>query len=262
MSGQRIVVSGTVGLHDGFVWGHNAPSGNDIDADNDGFMVPAPEFVLDLSEMASGILGYQASMMRGYKLHRYSVMIRPVDDANDNDHGAEFAGYLDAYPATDHAKKALKMARQIEKADEANQVDADSLFLSDDIDYSGFRYGWSTYQTGARHATGNSISGMASEWLISEIFGAYDDMTEPQQSNALFGGRAPEMMRLPWRAQFSSDLDRLSTAQDEVRDVSLEILPILRGAVIWSTMDEPGLVDDDYVVNVTLEFTPEVGSVF
>lgn len=262
------MVSGTVGFTQGFTWGHNGPSSNDIDADNDGQMIPPPEFILDLSEMAGGILGYQASMMKGYRLHGYQVRIRPRDDNFDNDQAAQFAGELYAYPATEHAFKALQMARKVEKADEENQIDGDSLFLSDDVDYSGFRYGWSQYQTGVDHPTSNGISGMSSVWLISEIFGAYDDMTEPQQTNALFGGRAPEHMRMPWRAGWgtypSGDFDTggFDCGNDYYYKTSLDILPLIRGKVLWSTGDEAGATDDDYFVEVTLEFTPEVGGGF
>jgi hypothetical protein len=263
--------TGTVGFNQGFRWGYNSPSADDIDADNDGEMVPAHEFVIDLSEIASGVLGYQANMMKGYRLHGYQVSIRPRDDLNDNDQAAQFAGYLSTYPATDHAFKALQMARKVEKADEASQVDADSLFLSDDIDYSGFRYGWSTFQTGTvQHETGNSISGMSSTWLLSEIFAAYDDMTEPQQTNALFGGRAPEHQHLPWRAGWGTYPSGaiLNTGggfdcgQDYFYKTALDILPLIRGTVRYSTGDEAGAVDDDYYVQVTLEFTPEVGGGF
>ena len=265
---QRIMVSGTVGFNEGFRWGYEAPAGNDIDADNDGEMIPAHEFVLDLSEIASGVLGYQASMMKGYKLHGYSVVVRPVNDITDNDQAAQFAGYLSTYPATEHAFKALQLARRIEKADEANQVDADSLFLSDDIDYSGFRYGWSTLQPNTvEHITGNSISGMSNDWLLSEIFTAYDEMTEPQQSNALFGGRAPEHQHLPWRAGWGTypsgavlnQGGGFDCGMDYFYKTSLEILPLIRGTVRYSTGDEDGVVDDDYYVQVTLEFTPESG---
>jgi len=266
---QRIMASGVLGFTDGFEWGHNAPSYDDIDADNDLEISPAHEFTLDLSEIASGILGYQASMMKPYRLHGYQIRVGPRDDDFDNDQAAQFAGEIHFYPATSHALKALQMARLVEKADEASQVDADSLFLSDDVDYSGFRYGWSTYQVGTNHATGNSISGMHGTWVISEIFGAYDDMAEPQQSNALFGGRAPEIMRCPWRAGWGTypsgnpaGSGGFDCGQDYYYKTSLDILPIGRGNVKFSTGDEEGFTDDDYFVEVTLEFTPEVGSGF
>jgi len=265
------MVTGNLGFNSGFRWGHEAPSGGDIDVDNDGEVLPPHEFVIDLSEIASGVLGYQASMMKAYRLHGYSVTIRPRDDAFDNDQAAQFAGIINCYPATEHALKALKLARKVEKADESTQVDADGLFLSDDIDYSGFRYGWSTFQTGTvQHETGNSIAGMSNTWLISEIFGIYDDMTEPQQSNALFGGRAPEHMHLPWRAGWGTypsgavinEGGGFDCGTDIYYKTSLDILPLLRGYVRYSTGDEEGFVDDDYYVSVTLEFTPEVGGGF
>lgn len=264
---MRMVARGLVGFNEGFAWTHNIPAESDIDADNDGVMNPNPQFIVDLSELAGSILGYQASMMSAYKIHRIGIGIRPVDDVNDNDSQTMFAGDIVMYPATEHAKKALQLARKVEKADEASQIDADSLFLSDDVDYSGFRYGWSTVNAGGvAHKTGNSIAGMASEWYLSEIFAAYDNMTEPQQSNALFGGRAPENMATKWICAFNMGTDdgqaMVGAASDWNCNHSLEVLPLLLGRVNYSSGDEDGLIDDDWRLEVEIEFTPEHGGTF
>ena len=131
MSGQRIVVAAQIGLDEpnGIWWSHNVPSALDIDASNDGvYTSNAPQFTIDLSKIASKYLGYQASMMAGYRIHRISVGVRPVDDIDDNDAYAFFAGQIDMFPFTKHGAKALQLARKVEKVDESNQVDNDSLF--------------------------------------------------------------------------------------------------------------------------------------
>jgi len=260
----RMVCRGLIGLSDGFTWTHNIPSENDIDADNDGVMDPNPQFLVDLSAIAGSRLGYQASMMSGYKIHRIAVGIRPVDDTADNDEQTAFAGDIIMYPLTDHTKTALQLARRVEKADEANQVDGDSLFLSSEVDYSGFRYGWSSINAGGvAHITGNGISGMSSEWYLTEIFDAYDHMTEPKQDNALFGGRAPEQMGLPWVCSWATGYDsKVVIPKDFNVQTNLHVLPLLLGRVNYSSGDEDGTVDDDYRVEVSIEFTPEFGGVF
>ena len=268
----RIVVGGLVGYTTGMWWSNpsNAPSENDIDADNDGVLDPIHEFSVDLSRIASRAIGYQASMMAGYKLHRIKMGIRPVDDINDNDMYASFGIALDMYPATDHAKKALGLARRVEKADEAAQVDGDSLFLTSGQDYSGFRYGWNAGNSDTPvFTTNNSIAGMSNEWLLSEIFDAYDSATEPVQSNAMFGGRAPEQMTtthvVSWTSGAAADaIPGINhyRCEDSTSMHSLEILPLLRGQVKWSTGDEAGAVDDDFRLWVEVEFTPEAGGVF
>lgn len=262
----RMVARGIIGQNEGFNWSHNIPDDGDIDADNDGVMDPNPQFMIDLSELAGSILGYQASMMSGYKLHRMQIGIRPVDDVNDNDSQATFAGDFIYYPVTNHTIEALQLARRVEKADEANQVDGDSLFLSNDVDYSGFRYAWSTVNKAINHITGNGITGMNSDWVLSEIFDAYDFMTEPKQSNALFGGRAPENMAQAWVCSWNAGETHpaamVGGGTDFQVNHNLKILPLILGRVNYSSGDEPGTVDDDYVVEVTVEFTPEFGGVF
>lgn len=266
---QRMVMGGLVGYATGMYWSKEEPTDRDIDADNDGVVEPVHEFQIDLSRLAARALGYQASMMKAYKIHRIKMGIRPVDDSYDNDSYASFGFLVDMYPATEHAFKALNLARKVENADESNQVDGDSLFLTNDNDYSGFRYGWNSTSDTPYATTGNGISGMHNEWVLSEIFEAYDSATAPTQSNALFGGRAPEQVSVAhvasWTAGPEADLQTgMSEYQcaDSESYHSLEVLPLLRGQVKYSTGDEGGSVDDDYRVYFEIEFTPEVGGGF
>ena len=259
-----------MGYATGMYWSKNIPADFDIDADNDGVVEPVHEFQLDLSRIAARAIGYQASMMAGYKLHSVKVGIRPVDDSFDNDMCTQFAGLIDMYPATEHAAKALSLARKVEKADEASQVDADSLFLRTSDRYTGFRYGWSSGDDdGPVHKTGNSIAGMAEQWYLNEIFDVYEFMTDENKERALFGGRAPEQMSVGWSCGWNTMSDFAEASpryagqfMDSETKVSLNVLPLLRGQVKYSSSDETGLVDDDYRLWVEVEFTPEAGGAF
>jgi len=262
----RIIAGGLVGYATGMYWSKEIPLDSDIDADNDGVVEPVHEFQLDLSRIAARAIGYQASMMAGYKLHSVKVGIRPVDDNVDNDASTQFAGLIDMYPATEHAQKALSLARKVEKADEASQVDADSLFLRTSDRYTGFRYGWSASDDDGPYAkTGNSIAGMAEQWYLNEIFDAYEFMTDENKERALFGGRAPEQMSISWSAGWNtlaSGYNQGINNFDSETKCNLMVLPLLRGQVKYSSSDETGAVDDDYRLWVEVEFTPEAGGAF
>ena len=275
MAQPRIVTGGLVGFRTGMYWSKEIPADADIDADNDGVIEPVHEFQIDLSKVASRAMGYQASMMSAYKIHRIKVGIRPVDDDFDNDFYAAFGINIDMYPATEHAFKALNLARLVEQDDESEQVDADSFFLRTQNRYTGFRYGWKdTDDDRPHHITSNAIAGMADEWYLNQIFDAYDGMTEPLKDRALFDGRAPEQMTVSHVASWSSGLNADASVLDthgidsgfQCLDSeslhSLNVLPLLRGQVKHSSGDEPGLVDDDYRLYVEIEFTPEVGGGF
>lgn len=270
-----MVASGEVGASEGFFWSQNIPAAGDIDADNDGVIVPQHIFTVDLSKVAARALGYQASMMAGYKIHRIKIGIRPVDDLDDNDAYASFGFDWRMFPCTEHAKTALQLARRIEKANEADQVDADSLFIRTEDRYTGFRYGWNDQQAvHPEFLTGNGIAGMPDDWYLKDIFDAYDQMTDEGKGRALFGGRAPEIMHMQqlasWTSGVESDASILDThgmsqgndPQDTETMCNLKVLPLLVCAVKYSTGDEVGIVDDDYTVHAEIEFTPEYGGVF
>lgn len=274
---MRIVSGGLVGYETGMFWSRNIPEDNDIDADNDGVMIPVPEFNIDLSKIASQILGKQASMMQAYRLHRIKVGIRPVDDVSDNDFYAAFSVAFNMYPATEHALTALNLARKIENADEAGQLDGDSLFMRDDNGYTGFRYGWySGDEDTVQHVTGNGVPGMSGEWYLNEIAAAYEAMTEPNKERNLFDGRFPNQMQVQHIAAWStgphadSQDDLIGSESydsgfqplDSESNYRLDVLPLIKGSIKHSSGDEPGLVDDDYRVYVEVEFTPEIGGGF
>ena len=268
---QRLVSGGLVGFESGMFWSQNIPADSDIDADNDGVMEPVHAFNIDLSKIAGRMLGYQASMMSAYKIHRIKVGIRPVDDVDDNDFYAAFTVALNMYPATEHALNALQLARKVENADEANQIDGDGLFLRQSNRYTGFRYGWHHDDVDTvSYITGNSIEGMADNWYLDEIFSAYEIMTASEKERALFDGRAPEQMQVQQIASWSSGVNADSQSGidsgfqclDGESMHSLNVLPLIKGQIKHSSGDEPGVVDDDYRVYVEIEFTPEVGGGF
>ncbi len=256
---MRVIDTGILGSTEGFYWTTNPPANNDIDIDNDGEYANPHYYMIDLSKVASNALGRQASMMAGYKLHSVSVQVCPVDDANDNDVAAAFAGSHFYRLMTPHMKKALQLARKTEKYDEASQVDGDSFFLSGDRDYRGFRYTWGPevqFEV-LEHATASTMLS-ANYWNLVDICNNYDSMTAPSESNALFNGRAPDVCDLMWQAGWANKpWDSQSTIGEHRRSANIEIVPILAGHVRWTSVDEPqaDFIDDDYIVRIEVDFT-------
>lgn len=268
MGKRRICATRQVRLNDsygaggGAWWIEDEPAAGDIDIDNDSVISPAHAFVVDLSEIASHILGRQISMTRGVTLHSLGIAIRPVDDINDNDESAFFAGRIQAYPVTDHALKALALARQMEKFIEGSEMDSDSFFLSNEKDYSGLRLGWTTDPaTQIKHQTQGWPEG--GNYTYSRVFTAYDAMTEPNQTNALFNGRAPAPVSWQWVSALASGIGTGDSpppggdGADWQQGTRVEVFPLLRGLVEYSSGNEDGTVDDDYTVHIHVEFTVE-----
>jgi len=263
----RVKAGGMIGTHAGLHW-VDPPSSNDIDGDNDGEMLQV--FTIDLSMMASRALGRQESMMKSYKLHKITIGVRPVDDVNDNEEASNFAGRYLFHHATDHAKKALQLARKTEKAIEATAVDADSLFLSTENDYSGFRYNWSwgPDEQVVEFATVNSLPTMDERWNLGEIEQAYNLMTSSNKDNKLFTGRFPTAQQAIWNCGWSNTPFAGDSAGeggsihvgDGITTFNVDILPLVRGHINYSHVNEPGTIDDDYYVWVDVEFT--VGGAF
>jgi len=260
----RLKVGGILGVTPGMEW-NPAPAFNDIDGDNDGVFNPAYSFTLDLSHLASRALGQQCSMMGVYKLHRIRIGVRPVDDANDNEEASNFGGRFLFHHATDHTIEALKLARATEKAVESTQLDSDSFLLSIDKDYTGFRYNWSytpDYHTTA-HATSSNVDNMDDFWNLSQIGSAYNAMTEPDESNALFNGRwsgeGQALFNMGWSntpfAGGSAGEGGAEHVGDDTVSFNVDVLPLIHGQILYSHVNEPGTVDDDYIVVIDCEFT-------
>lgn len=254
-----------IGLSTGAKWIFNAPAFDDIDADNDGVITPNHGALIDLSDLSSQMLGQQVGQHAKFKIRRIWLSLRNNDDGTDNDESTYFAGSFRWWHPTKHRLRAMSMARQIEKYNEADQVDGDSFFLSTDNDYSGLRFGWgSTVDFGVdqvRHQSNEAITGLpGTQWNLWDIFQAYNAMTTPAQTNQLFGGRAgTRASMLPWCAASASG-DGAGDAPALLTDfnsgmISQEILGgLLYLNVSHSSGDEVGGQDDDFYVAVGIEW--------
>lgn len=255
---MRIRTTGVLGRTDGFYWTTNEPSYGDIDGDNDGLMDPSHNYLIDLSKCASNALGRQASMMAGYKLHSITIGIRPADDNIDNDQSGQFGGTHHVRLMTDHMKEALKLARKTEIASEETQIDGDSIFLKTEVDYSGFRYGWgnTTEDIVVEHTTSTTLTSN-NRWNLQDICNYYNSMTAPQQTNALFNGRASGLIKTLWACGWSNKPWGAMGAAigDCTREMHMDIVPLVAGEILHSHVDEPGTNDDDYYVWVEVDFT-------
>lgn len=265
---MRVIETGSIGITPGFRWKNlnpldEIPAANDIDSDNDGEMTPSHGFMLDLSEIASRKLGIQAPMMAAYKVRSVRIGIRHVDDITDNNESTAFAGYLYHYPLTDHLKKGLQLARQVEKHDEDARVDNDSLLLSMERDYVGFRYGWDAANDVEYQTVPSGDVGI-NNWSLGTVGFAYTEMeAQPIQRNALWTGRWPRLMVNSWTCDASSGIgegDSPPEFTDDTLMLHVETLPLLGGRVVWSSLDEVGSIDDDYTLHVTVDF--EIGGAF
>lgn len=265
MASRRIVVSRRVrpnADNQGVVWIEGEPAAGDIDIDNDGVFAPPFQFLIDLSHVASSVLGRQVSMTRSIVLNGLGIGVRPVDDITDNDESAFFAGRFQMYPATSHGKKALALAAKMEREIESHEVDGDSFLLSTDKDYSGLRLGWTeTPNPQILHQTNGWPNG--GSYTYGKVFAAYNAMTAPCQSNALFTGRAPDPMSMQWVCALASGIGQGDSpppggqSADWNLSTRTEIFPLIRGLVEYSSGDEDGTVDDDYYVHVYMDFTVE-----
>lgn len=261
MSEMRIVKTIKIGGDYG-KWTEDAPVGGDIDIDNDGIIDSPHQFEVDLSKIASKVLGKQSSMMSSCRLNHIEVVIVPTDGVVDNDESSQFMGRIWWTPPTDHCINALKLARKAEKANESSEVDADSLFLTTDNDYVGFRYGYNASSGVVDHQTASAIAGMPA-WTLSALRTVYNAANPATKTNALWTGRFPEECNLLWetmRASGVGDGDSPPANGHGKYDLGHLSLPVIRGAVEWSSCDETGAVDDDYDLWLTIDFTPEIRS--
>lgn len=239
-------------------WTFNPPALDDIDADNDSVMTPSHQFEVDLSKIASEVLGRQSSMTSTCRIHQITVGIRPVDDVDDNDESTSFAGRIWWKPPTDHVKQGLQLMRKMERASEEDAYDSDSFFLSSDKDYSGLRYSYN-FDGAIDHQTASSVTGW--DHTLLDLRTAYNTMTAPDQSNALFDGRFGGDCNLMWNCSWATGVgagDSPPKSDDDTHVMNHLALPILRGAVEYSSGDEVGAVDDDYYLWVDIDFTPEL----
>lgn len=259
-------MSGTVGIQPGMKWIYNAPANGDIDADNDSVMDPQHGALIDLSDLASQVLGKQVSQLANYTIRKMHVALRNVDDADDNDDSTYFKGTLRWHYPTAHKMEALKLARAADKFDEGDEMDADGFWLRSTDTYRGMRFGWHNSGSSAweadqvRHQTIEGFSSMSgTQWNLETIAHFYNQMHPATKTNSLFAGRfGLETQKVPWTV--SAMNAEASAAQAVASDWNSGLMSskCLGGLVFLnvsdSSGDEPGGVDDDYKVVVSIEF--------
>lgn len=263
----RLYATGTLGLTQGTKWIYNAPLYDDIDADNDGVMTPNHGALVDLSDLASQILGQQVPQSARYTVRRIWMGLKNVDDADDNDESTFFGGTIRWYYPSQHRMKALALARQAEKFDEASEVDADSFFLSDAPNYNAVRFGWQSDNiTGfdtdqVRYQTAEDFSGMdGSEWNLGTVFDLYNQMFPPVKNDSLWNGRAgTASCKIPWTCAAASGVGSgdAPAVRTDFNSGSIEaqvLAGLLYVVVADSSGDEVGGNDDDYYLTFGVEF--------
>jgi len=261
----RLSVTGEVGFSTGMKWIVNPPSEGDFDADNDGIMSTQHGGLIDLSHLASRSLGMQVPQSAKFTIRSIRMMLRNVDDLDDNDEGNWFSGTLRWYQPTKHRLKALALAREAEKYAEADQYDGDSFFLRNDNDYRGLRFGWTNSVVGVE----NQIAFQSSEnfteiegvdWNLYEVFRIYNEMHPATKDNALFGGRggndANKMLFTVANASGIGAGDAPAVLTDwNSGPMNHECLAgLLFFNIADSGGDESGSVDDDYKMVVCVDF--------
>lgn len=258
------VLRDTEAGYNGWVrWTNDPGVNNTQDAFEGGEPASVPVAIVDLSAAASQLLGKQVQQSQNFRLRRVQVGYRPHDAAVDNESDVAFQGRLEWWAPTDHFKEAMSLARAVERAQEEDQVDQDSLFLSTEQDYSAMRMGWSADDQ-VVHQTSEGVIGIpGSQWAVSKVQDIYNQMTVPVQNNALFDGRFPSTQSLMWHATLSSGKDnadgagRLGYSADYIQDGMLHDvgMGLMALTVTHSTpASHQGAVEDDYQWWVAFDF--------
>lgn len=185
----------------------NDPGTNNLqDPFEGGEPASIPYAVIDCSALASELLGRQVPQSAKYRLRGVQIGFRNQDDTvltAENHSETSFQGKLQWFHPTEHALKALRLARNLEKNREDNVIDADSLLLSTEKDYSAMRFGWSG-DDDVYYQTTHGISGYGTQWDLLMVQHVYNTMTVPDENNALFAGRFPDRSTLGWSATVAS----------------------------------------------------------
>ena len=223
-----------------------------------------PVAVVDLSAAASSILGQQVVQSAKYRLRGVTIGYRAHDGGVDNESDAAFQGQLRWFADTDHFREAMSLARQIENNAESDAIDLDSALLSTDKDYSAMRMDFGANYGGTRYATAEDIVGVTGgTWNLLEVANAYNVMTAPDQSNALFNGRFPGYSSLGWNATISSGAAPAGGGEAQVnsfvdfhQNMFHEVgMGLLQLTVTHSTIAaHQGMVEDDYQWWVGFDF--------
>lgn len=162
----------------GAAWVLNDPIGSDLSPDADGEFGSNPAFLVDLSHMLSRSMGKQLPMCATYRVTGIKIGIQNVDDADDNDRGAFFSGYIYSHEPSKHKIDALQAMRAVEKHGEADDLDAMGSLFQVNRAYQGFRFNWSddaqlSWATNAQSTPAwGTITGK-DEYNMAETFNLY-----------------------------------------------------------------------------------------
>lgn len=229
-----------------------------------------PRFIVDLSAAASTLLGQQVAQSATYRLRGMTIGFSPKEEAVvnltsvNNESDSAFNGRVLWYGDTDHGRRALTLARTMERNQEDHQLDGDSFLLGTDRDYTAVRFGMSDdddviYQTEA----GGMLQPVygKSQWNLATVMQAYDAMTAPDQNNALFNGRGPGRNSFGWVCSQTSGKTNAGNGgwitphwhqQDLLHDVLAGLLEI---QILGSTMaGGEGTLQDDWHTEITVDF--------
>lgn len=265
--------------YSGACWVIDTPVGSNISPDADGAMGSTQYILVDLSYMLSEKLGRQMPMTATYRVKGIQIGLRNVDDTDDNDRGAFFAGTMFWHSPTKHKIDALQAARFVERHNELDQVDGDSIFFGSTAqnDYSGFRFNWNEDNQIA-HPTGEAIGAIAGnsrdEWniqdtLVGYSYGALAHGSE-ERTNQLWGRRTGVSDEMQWSAQILNALHEdsvvTSTALLEKPERNDFVAPIpannhlelLGGLLLISVAQSNSIPNgdvspDDYDIQVSLQ---------
>jgi hypothetical protein len=151
----------------------------------------------------------------------------------------------------------------MERHDETNEIDGDSVLLGNDRDYTAVRFGMSgdddvLYQT----LSGSMLDSYGkTQWNLATIMSAYNAMTAPDQANALFSGRAPNRNSFAWIASQTSGPTSAGnggwiTPSFHQQDLLHEVLGgLVEVQILGSTMaGGEGTIQDDWHTEVTVDF--------
>lgn len=244
---------------------YNDDSGTDsqaIDGDNDGFFTQRNTILFDLTQALSEKLGKQLSQMSVYEVDYIRIALVNFQSANDNESGLSVSGEIEYWTPTSHRVDAMKLARQVEAAQESTQIDDDSFLLSSQRDYKGMRFNWDA-DGQVKHATAEAFSGLSgNEWDLSELFGVYGEMQARsfEYDNALWNTRsgAPNTQGFETsytnytRLTGANNFDPESRAYEFDKPISVLGGLLAINFTHSSVGSSLNTVDDDYLVQVTV----------
>lgn len=246
------------------MWFSGASNGN-IDIDAEGVMSNPPIAYIDLSNMLSQRLGRQMSQMMIYEIDYIRLELLNVDDANDNDTGASFSGYLSWHSPTAHKIKALKMATKLDRLVEETDIDNDSALFSSSASYTGLRFGFNGDNQVSYQSDEAFSQLQGSEWDMQDIFEAYDisypaagllkDNYMPERGNTV-----TDDIGVSFGYQNKTDSDDIDTYSPlstpyELNNAKIDCLGgLLRLELTHSSVDDGlnTIIDDDYEVRITV----------